>query len=240
MSKFNLTKQMKAKLALELTVLAVKKNIPPIEKAVKAINQKFWDAHIKRTETETGLSADKFPRLIQLGIMAGAVFGEPTCLVDGSNKTFSLVFQKSGFTDKHTLQATLMHEQAFRGLREHFHVLCNRGADRLTFLFRTEHTVPRFSQMQDLTDRPELVAEIHDVCERLMKLLNAAAEFHEQTEMVLLPMRTSTQLLDAFPEAAKLLPEPVKTTHELAPIDQINRVREMLKAGVPQPEVRVC
>lgn len=32
----------------------------------------------------------------------------------------------------------------------------------------------------------------------------------------------------------------VKTTHELAPIDQINRVREMLKAGVPQPEVRVC
>lgn len=32
----------------------------------------------------------------------------------------------------------------------------------------------------------------------------------------------------------------VKTTHEMAPIDQINRVREMLKSGVPPQPMGTC
>lgn len=52
MSKFNLNNEIKAKLALDLTVLAVKENIPTLEKWVKSINQKFWDAHVKRITNE--------------------------------------------------------------------------------------------------------------------------------------------------------------------------------------------
>lgn len=36
------------------------------------------------------------------------------------------------------------------------------------------------------------------------------------------------------------LTKQVKTTHELAPIDQINRVREMLKSGVPPQPMGTC
>lgn len=238
MSKFNLTKQMKAKLALELTILAVKDNIPAIEKAMNAINQEFWDTHVKRVEVETDLSADKFDHLIQKGIMTGVVFCSPTH--GGGEQRFTRTFDKYPRLGKPTFQAKLMDQQEFKGLRKHFFVNCQHRNDYLLFNFSTDHTVPRMHQMENVGDRPWLLKAINDVCDRLETVLNAAAEFHKQTEMVLLPMRTSRHLLDAFPEAAKLLPEPVKVTHELAPIDQINRVREMLKSGVPPQPMGTC
>ena len=242
MSKFNLTKQMKAKLALELTVLAVKKNIPPIEKELKAIKQRFWDAHIKRVETETGISADKFPHLIQLGIISGTAFCTPSFVADGKVNMFVRVLQKNVFTGNRSLESELMDQKEIRGLSEYFHVSYHHiDKDKLLrFFFNAPHTVPRMSNMEDVTDQPELVEAINEVCDRVYKVFSAAADFHAQIEMILLPMRNSAQLLDTFPEAAKLLPEPVKVTHELAPIDQINRVREMLKSGVPPQPMGTC
>ena len=237
MKPFNLTKQMKAELALKLTILAVKDNIPEIERAMNAINQEFWDTHVKRVEVETDLSADKFDHLIQAGIMTGVSFCKPT--FNEGKQRFTRTFDKYRM-GKPTFQAKLMEQREFKGLYKHFFMNCQHHNDCLHFNFSTDHTVPRMNQMENVGDRPGLLKAINDVCDRLETLLNAAAEFHEQTEMVLLPMRTSRQLLDAFPEAAKLLPEPVKVTHEMAPIDQINRVREMLKAGVPPQPMGTC
>lgn len=64
-------------------------------------------------------------------------------------------------------------------------------------------------------------------------MIDAAVAFRAQAIDVLLACRTSRQVEDLFPEAAKLLPQPVKNEKALAPTELAANVRNMLNQGVP-------
>ncbi|MCY1461710.1 hypothetical protein D9M71_793930 [compost metagenome] len=64
-------------------------------------------------------------------------------------------------------------------------------------------------------------------------MITAAVNFRRQAMDVLLACKTSRQLEDLFPEAAKLLPRPVKATQSVAPTELAANVRNMLAQGIP-------
>ncbi|EMO9523705.1 hypothetical protein RJ634_006291 [Pseudomonas aeruginosa] len=70
-------------------------------------------------------------------------------------------------------------------------------------------------------------------CRDLAGVIEAAIAFRAQAMSVLLACRTSRQVEDLFPEAAKLLPQPVKEERALAPTELAANVRNMLSQGVP-------
>ncbi|MNN95063.1 hypothetical protein D3C81_2138080 [compost metagenome] len=68
----------------------------------------------------------------------------------------------------------------------------------------------------------------------LLAIFTAAYEFREKASDILNSCRTSAQLEQLFPEAAKLLPQPVKRrSNELAPVELVQSVRGLMEKGVP-------
>ncbi|MCY1296930.1 hypothetical protein D9M71_714370 [compost metagenome] len=67
----------------------------------------------------------------------------------------------------------------------------------------------------------------------LKEVFAAAEKFRDQVWTILLSVRTSRQLVDLFPEAAALLPQPVKNEQAVAPVELVDSVRGMLNKGVP-------
>lgn len=230
MKSFTLSKEVKEQILLQLTIQAIKKHIPAVEKALKAVNKTYWDAHVAMLVEETGLSADKFPHLIQRGIMTGAMSIVP---MNGSERVFHRIIEKPRYEKSDTIHYKLMWRPEMKKIDEFFVANSGQSRDTIFFCFSCDRSVPRTKDMEQIGENKKLVEAVTKAGGMLNAMLDAAADFHEQAKQVLLPIRTSTQLIDAFPEAAKLLVEPVRRTNELAPIEQVNRVREMLNKGVP-------
>ncbi|AVK28929.1 hypothetical protein CSB85_3712 [Pseudomonas aeruginosa] len=86
--------------------------------------------------------------------------------------------------------------------------------------------------MEDITDL-KLKGLALLICSELESVVEAGLAFRSQAMDVLLACRTSRQVEDLFPEAAKLLPQPVKQDKALAPTELAANVRSMLSKGVP-------
>lgn len=69
--------------------------------------------------------------------------------------------------------------------------------------------------------------------DKVANQLTVQAVARAQAMDVLQACRTSRQVEDLFPEAAKLLPQPVKNGKALAPTELAANVRNMLNQGVP-------
>lgn len=66
-----------------------------------------------------------------------------------------------------------------------------------------------------------------------LKVMEDAEKLRDTLELVILPMKTDKQLIDAMPEAAKFLPTPVPKRQDLAPKELVQNARRMLAEGIP-------
>ena len=78
-----------------------------------------------------------------------------------------------------------------------------------------------------------LVKTAQDLAEKFATIIREAEAMKETLELIIMPMKTDRQLLDAMPEAAKFLPEPVAKKQELAPKDLVDKARRMIAEGIP-------
>jgi hypothetical protein len=64
----------------------------------------------------------------------------------------------------------------------------------------------------------------------------AIEDFHTDVTAILRSCKTVKQLEGVLPEAAALLPKPVKNVTELAPVELRKAVQDRLKSGIPPKE----
>lgn len=242
MSKsFTLTKEMKIKLLQELTIQAVSKNAPAIATMMRKANHDYWEGHYARVTAESHLPKGKWPHLIQCGIMTATTSIIPTVespAKDGRPARNELLAELSVITG--SARWNVMKSEAFREVRKFFALyIPTTDTTQYRFQFVSDASVPRMNYMERIAG-DDTIHQAKAAVDALKAVLKAAQDFHSQALAIINPLRTSAQLLDVWPEAAKLLPEPEpKIKQELAPIEEINRVRAMLNKGVPQPPVGV-
>lgn len=232
-TSFTLTKEMREKLADQLTGLAIAKHAPKIGAILKKLNASYWDEHLVKVDGILKLDRARHAELIQAGIVTAASTAVPAVenielirIAEGSRGTLaeqifdglkmvlrSDAYQKAGVSDF---------------LKTH------RYSHAYSLTFKSDSgSVPRLNDMEKIEPSNKLVSRAQKVGADLVAICLAAHEFKSKTVDILNSCRTSRQLVDLFPEAAKLLPEPVKRNTELAPVDLVNSVREQLKTGVP-------
>lgn len=239
---FPLTKEMKSDLLFKLTIQAVEKNIPALASALKNANSAFWADHVAKVSGELGIPQDSWPRLMQRGLLTAttlqiATIDAPRVGREGTENISLFRIEIRHRKGDLPLQYMLLKSPEFREVSAFFRYDTYYG---FRFQFNADQAVPDCRGIGNLTNQPYMANTVKSACHDLMSVLNAAVEFHDQAEGIISPLRTSAQLIDVFPEAAKLLPEPApKSKQELAPVEQINRVRDMLNKGVPQPQVGV-
>lgn len=233
---FSITNAMREKVADQLTLQAVAQHGPRIAADLAALNKQFWAKHCAAVETLPGLSKKHWPDLI----LAGAVTATANCLPsymqqrkDKDPYETQLVAVEKHYKAeaRNTLAYKVLGSPAFEGV--------SRYLDRAPYhehwviaLKSPSGSVPRLNGMNLITDpAQESLALL--VCAELAGVIEAAVAFRDQAMSVLQACRTSRQVEDLFPEAAKLLPQPAKNNKAVAPIELAASVRNMLSQGVP-------
>lgn len=233
---FTITNAMRDKVATQLTIQAVAQHGPRIAADLAALNDQFWAKHRAAVEALPGLSKKHWPDLI----LAGVVTATATC-------TPSYMQQREGkdpYEQKLVAVYKIYKEDARNALVAR--VLGSTGFEDVSrYLERERYEghwviglksptggVPRLHYMERIID-PALESLALLICSELAGVIDAAVAFREQAMSVLQACRTSRQVEDIFPEAAKLLPQPVKNDKALAPTELAASVRNMLSQGVP-------
>ncbi len=233
---FTITKAMRDEVADKLTVKAIAQHGPRIAADLAALNQQFWAKHIAAVEALPGLSKKHWVELIQAGAVTATASCEPTYMQprkdnDPSEQQLVTIYKHRNDDARNALVSKVLGSPEFAGVaryleRQHYHchwvigLKCPTGA------------VPRLNNMRLITD-PALESLALLICSELAAVIDAAVAFRAQAMDVLLACRTSRQVEDLFPEAAKLLPQPVKNEKALAPTELAASVRNMLNQGVP-------
>ena len=235
---FPITNAMRERVARQLTLQAVAQHGPRIAADLEALNRQFWAAHIARVEALPGLDRKHWADLI----LAGAVTATASCQItykkqrDEDRYPVSTPFiaaqRKYNNDDYNSLLACILASAAFEGVNRLLELDRHGGQSVLTIHLIHTHGVPRLIGMQSITD-PGLETLASLICGDLNNVIQSAYAFHQQALDVLAACRTSRQVEDLFPEAAKLLPQPAKQTKTLAPTELADSVRAMLKQGVP-------
>lgn len=229
---FTLTKEMREKVVDQLTVQAVEKHAKKLAASLTKINEEFWRRHCDAVDAVLQIDRARWPELIQAGVVAAASQVIPK--VSGQN--CPICFPKAGYNDKHgeALEKTrrlVIRSSAFDSVMSHLNFDSYRT---LELRLRSPNgSVPRLTGMENLPAESGVIARAKKVHNELAAVFEAAHEFHEQATDVLNSCRTSRQLLEIFPEAAKLLPRPVKRNTDLAPAELVESVRGKLKHGIP-------
>lgn len=237
---FAITNAMRDKVANKLTMQAVAQHGPRIAADLAALNDQFWIKHRAKVEA-LGLYELKWSELIQAGAVAATATCEPYYLKprDGEEprETQLVAVNKEYKADaRNALVAMLLESTAFEGVNRHLASQRYEGHWVLN-LKSTTGAVPRLTKMAVITD-PVLEPMALMACADLSAVVKAAVAFRAQAMDVLQACRTSRQVEDLFPEAAKLLPQPVKNERALAPTELAATVRSMLSKGVPPVTAR--
>lgn len=233
---FTITNAMRNKVADQLTVKAVAQHGPRIAADLAALNQQFWAKHVAAVEALPGLSKKHWTDLIQAGAVTATASCEPTYMQlrkdnDPSEQQLVAVYKHYKEDARNALVAQVLGSTAFEGVSRY---LERQQYDRHWVIGLKSPTgaVPRLNNMRLITD-PALESLALLICSELAGVIDAAVAFRAQAMDVLLACRTSRQVEDLFPEAAKLLPQPAKNEKALAPTELAANVRNMLNQGVP-------
>ncbi|MDH0099969.1 hypothetical protein N7320_01385 [Stutzerimonas stutzeri] len=233
---FTITNAMRNKVADQLTVKAVAQHGPRIAADLAALNQQFWAKHVAAVEALPGLSKKHWADLIQAGAVTATASCEPTFMQprkdnDPSEQQLVAVYKHYKEDARNALVAQVLGSTAFEGVSRY---LERQQYDRHWVICLKSPTgaVPRLNNMRLITD-PALESLALLICSELAGVIDAAVAFRAQAMDVLLACRTSRQVEDLFPEAAKLLPQPAKNEKALAPTELAANVRNMLNQGVP-------
>ncbi|WP_312382002.1 hypothetical protein [Stutzerimonas balearica] len=233
---FTITNAMRNKVADQLTVKAVAQHGPRIAADLAALNQQFWAKHVAAVEALPGLSKKHWADLIQAGAVTATASCEPTYMQprkdnDPSEQQLVAVYKHYKEDARNALVAQVLGSTAFEGVSRY---LERQQYDRHWVIGLKSPTgaVPRLNNMRLITD-PALESLALLICSELAGVIDAAVAFRAQAMDVLLACRTSRQVEDLFPEAAKLLPQPAKNEKALAPTELAANVRNMLNQGVP-------
>jgi uncharacterized protein YhfF len=233
---FTITNAMREKVADQLTLQAVAQHGPRIAADLAALNKQFWAKHCAAVEALPGLSKKHWPDLILAGAVTATASCTPTYMQprednEPREQTLVAVYKNYKEDARNALVTKVLGASAFEGV--------SRYLDRERYeghwvIGLKSHTggVPRLHYMGRITD-PALESLALLICSELAGVIDAAVAFREQAMSVLQACRSSRQVEDIFPEAAKLLPQPVKNNKALAPTELAASVRNMLSQGVP-------
>lgn len=234
---FTINQSMRDQVANTLTLQAVAHHGPRIADDLAALNTQFWAAHRIKVEALPGLNKKHWAELIQVGAISGTATCTPSYEEprdEGSPRTVAFVAAAYDYRDeaRTILVARLLSSPAFEGVQRYLVENSRYERGWKIHLVSTTGSVPRLYGMEGITD-PALETLGLMICTELESVIQAAMAFRSQAMDVLLACRTSRQLEDLFPEAAKLLPQPVKNEKALAPTELAANVRSMLTQGVP-------
>lgn len=233
---FTITHAMRDKVADQLTLQAVAQHGPRIAADLEALNSQFWTKHRTAVDALPGLEKTHWADLIQVGAVTATATCEPHYLKPSEGKEpretqLVAVYKEYKAEARNTLVAKVLGSTAFEGVSRYLTSQRYEGNWVLNLKSPTG-AVPRLTKMAVISD-PVLESLALLACADLAGVVEAAIAFRAQAMSVLLACRTSRQVEDLFPEAAKLLPQPVKEERALAPTELAASVRNMLSQGVP-------
>ncbi|WBG63387.1 hypothetical protein ELR50_11110 [Pseudomonas citronellolis] len=234
---FSITQAMREQVADQLTIQAVAKHGPRIAADLAALNDQFWTKHHTTVEALPGLDKKHWADLIAAGALAAVVKSDVQYMKPRENKALTsspihLIYHNYKEDQRNALVQKIIDSPAFEGVKQ---FLCkNVHHDRhwTLRLSSPNGSMPRLNGMDVITD-PALETLALLCGQDLQQVMKGAEDFRRQAMDVLLACRTSRQVEDLFPEAAKLLPQPVRQEKALAPTELAANVRGMLNAGVP-------
>ncbi|WP_444886017.1 hypothetical protein [Microbulbifer sp. PSTR4-B] len=225
---FRITNEIRSDIAMALTSEAVEKSIKSIAKEAEQLNKNFWKLYEKRLRAVSGIPSTRWSKLIQEGFATSCYSIVPKIRVNNASSVLLQIDRDS---------------QAFRQV----HCMLNRSLQELldkwikpapsysryaTLFFTAPRTLPGLNDGSILED-PELIAAIRALKDRIITVLSEALSFLRKTQTVLNSCRSSKQLEELLPVAAKYLPRREEKTQELAPIELASSVTEMLQQGIP-------
>lgn len=231
MSKsFPITNEMREKVADQLTVKAVSKHAKGLAKTLETMRVSFWDAHLKRVDEILKIDRARWAELIQAGVVTAVARVEPR--VDKTGEVVNLRANQRDPVDckVHEVGKMLMRSEAFRPVFTH---LRYNNYGYLVAILNHDYSVPSLNGLSYVDADSKIAKAGAKVQGDLLAIFTAAYDFREKTMDILLSCRTSAQLEQLFPEAAKLLPQPVKKRNELAPVELVQNVRGLMEKGVP-------
>lgn len=235
---FTITHAMREEAADTLTLQAVAQHGPRIADDLSALNDQFWTKHRTACEALPGLSKKHWTDLIQVGALTATATCFPTYEKQrGEDRSpvvsyFIAAERQYKNERRNDLVDKLLASSAFEGVKRFLAKNCRYESDWKIHLVSRTGAVPRLNGMEHIAD-PVLESLALLICTDLEAVIKAALSFRSQAMDVLLACRTSRQVEDLFPEAAKLLPQPVKADKALAPTELAANVRNMLSKGVP-------
>lgn len=236
---FTITNAMREQVANTLTLRAVAQHGHRLAIDLDVLNDKFWEIHRSKVQALPGLDKKHWSELIQAGAVAAIATVFPTYKEERgeghSPKTRTYLAAKIYYNDeaRNALVYRLLNSSAFEGVKR-FILAEKSGYEHgwKIHLVSPTGSVPRLYGIENIDD-PVLDTLAKWICKELDSVIEAAVSFRAQAMDVLRACRTSRQVEDLFPEAAKLLPQPVKNETALAPTELAANVRNMLSKGVP-------
>lgn len=231
-TNFSLSKEMRTKVADELTIKAVEKHGARISKKLVKINDEFWQRHLAKVAQVLTLEPARYPELIQSGLLTATT----SCIPEGPGRKGLIKFalsDRGAGAEELSVFKLVLRSQPFAKVADF--IKPERYYDthyRLVFVSATG-SVPMLREMDQIGEQDKLLKGAEAIRTEMAEVMKAAVEFCSKTMDILNSVRTSRQLTDLFPEAAKLLPPPVKTRTEVAPTELVDSVRSMLNKGIP-------
>lgn len=231
---FAISNEMRERVVDKLTQQAVAKHGKRIGAALKKLNEQFWADHMKKVDQLLQVDPKRYPELIAAGVIAATTTESPHVPKAGSPLKFSYSNNsrypesvRAGEIMKLVLISSEFLQVAAFVKKNDYH-----NAYELRFSSQTG-SVPRLNNMNELDAESKIVKQAKKIHAELSEIFAAADDFHQKAADILASCRTSRQVEDLFPEAAKLLPQPAKKTQALAPVELVDSVRSMLSKGVP-------
>jgi hypothetical protein len=231
MKSFNLNKTMRESVARQITTKAIHAELSNWTAEAVRINNMFWEKHCAKV-VEAGLDKKLWDIMIQKHIVNGVVRIEPELQYEYKNGNEVSIHSKSVKLldrDKNERFYNSVDISKITGMSDFF----KKGYYSMELLFSSPKSVPNISRSTIITLSDDLHQPITDLAERFVTIYHAAMQCHRQTMSVLSSCRTSRQLENIFPEAAKLLPQPEqKIVNEVAPAELVSSIQAMLKQGI--------
>jgi hypothetical protein len=243
-------------LALKLAIQAVSRHGPALGRLAKHLKKDHTAVYVARLRTiEPDITIKRWEDLIQKGLVRGysgsndlmytyikQVEGKEDVL---DTKTFTSGYLAT-FSSKDPMR--LLHQRFIKeldsatGFSALLSLMYRRylvGESHPRLLFRTpsqpglpyvqgagtlDHTIPA---------EAKLIEDYQAITARLHRILTEGWAYLEQCLELLNACKTDKHLEDLFPEAAKLLPPPIKSSGSMVPVELAAKVRKMLETGVP-------
>lgn len=221
-----LTKEMKRDLALQLTGKAISKNVGPLKKRLKSVNDRYWADHTSAVERILPVPRKQWPELMIAGVLRTTT--RRTLTSPGEkHRVASAEIEGRGQAGS-AVRDDIWRLGEMSGISHYF----NDRYSARTFQAEAGGSVPYLEDMEHLHKGNPLIGELNNLQRDVTLLIEAAEEFWAKATALLSACSTKAQLQHVLPEAAALLPEPEKKSN-IVPAELAMSVQGMLNKGVP-------